>query len=147
MEAGARPVDLISKVHKDGFSMSVFALFDVLLLAFMMSLLSSKFVLAPGVRLGVPPASLPKADGPAIEAALAGESVDVLNVKGEDMMIFDGRIYGADAFSRMMRSRKPSGGVLLIKADAAVSGQTLLDIAAVAGAAGFKSVQVAAEPR
>lgn len=145
IETGGKPVDLVSKLSKDGFTMSVFALFDVLLIALLFSFLSSKFVLAPGFSIDLSSAPvLPSAHGAGLAGDLVSGEVSVLNVRGRGMIFFDGRIYNEDAFARTMQSYKPRGETLLLKTDAGVSTQTVLNIAAMARAAGFKRVQLAA---
>ena len=142
-----KPVDLVSKVHSDGFSMSVFALVDVFLIALLLSFLSSKFVLAPGfsIELSEIPA-LPSVAAKGISGALVDDEVSVLNVLGRDMIFYDGKIYKEDAFVRKMQNHKADGTTLLVKTDAGVSSQTLLNICSVAKAAGFERIQLAAVP-
>lgn len=145
MNSGA--VDILSKVHKDGFALSVFAIFDIMLIAFMFSLLSSKYILASGISMGLGGGmALPAASGESISGVFAEDSVSVLNIRGKGMVMFDGKIFSEETFSRAMKNYKPRGEILLIKADAAVSGQTLLNICSIAGGAGFKQVQIAAQP-
>lgn len=143
MNSGA--VDILSKVHKDGFALSVFAIFDIMLIAFMFSLLSSKYILAPGISMRLDgEMALPASSGDAIGGVFARDSVSVLNIRGKGMVMFEGEIFSEETFSRAMKNYKPRGEILLIKADAAVSGQTLLNICSIAKSAGFKEVQIAA---
>lgn len=145
MPASTKPVDLLSRIHKDGFTMSPFALFDVLLIALMFTLLSSKFILAPGFGIDLGQTiNLPRAEAGSLQGEFADDDVTVLNLRGRGMIIFEGRIYNEDAFARFMQTYRPKGPVLLLKADAGMNSQTLLNICALAEKAGFKRVQVAA---
>lgn len=138
----------MSHVQKDGFSLSVFALFDVFLIALLFTLFSSKFILAPGVEIDLEASiNLPKADSSKMGVAIASDSISVLNLRGKEMVVFDGKIYNPEAFARFLQGYKPSGDVLLIKADRGVSSELLLEISSMAQAAGFKKILLAAEPR
>ena len=147
MNSQTEPVDIFSKVHKDGFALSVFAVFDVLLIALMFTMLSSKYILASGISMRLDgEMELPSAAPSSLGGVFADDSLSVLNIRGKGMIMFGGKIYNEDAFAREMKAFKPRGEILLIKADAGVSGQTLLNICAVAKNAGFKEVQIAARP-
>lgn len=138
----------MSKINKDGFSLSVFALFDVFLIALLFTLFSSKFILAPGVEIELSQSmQLPKVDAAKLGSAIVDDSVSVLNLRGKSMIIYGGRVHTKDSFERAFQSSKPQGGVLLIKADSGVSGELLLDIASSAAAAGYKKVILASEPK
>ena len=147
MNSQTEPVDIYSKVRKDGFTLSVFAIFDVLLIALMFTMLSSKYILASGISMRLDgEIDLPEAAAASIEGVFADDSLSVLNIRGKGMIMFGGKIYNEEAFAREMKSFKPRGQILLIKADAGVAGQTLLHICALAKNAGFKQVQIAAKP-
>ena len=128
-------IDCMSHVQKDGFSLSVFALFDVFLIALLFTLFSSKFI------------PLPKADSSKMGAAVASDSISVLNLRGKGMVVFDGKIYNPETFARFLQGYKPAGSVLLIKADSGVSSELLLEISAAARGVGFKKILLAAEPK
>ncbi len=141
----AKPVDLLSKVEKDSFSMSVFMILDICLLALMIVMTQSKFVLAPGFSIDLNSAlSLPKVSSASIEGVLAEDSITVLNIRGRGTIIFDGKIYTEDSFARIIKNYKPKGTTLLLKADAGVGAQTILQICTAAKAAGFDRVHLAA---
>lgn len=141
-------IDCLSHVHKDGFSLSVFALFDVFLIALLFTLFSSKFVLAPGIEIDLENSiSLPKAEASKMGALVANDSLCVLNLRGKGMVIFGGKIYTTESFERLMQGYKAGGGVLLVKADRGVSAELLLEISSLARGAGFKKILLAAEPK
>lgn len=143
-------------------------LFNVLLLAVLLTLTGSRFIFAPGVPLVLDesrvagtqkktPAS--SAAGTQLTAGLqlprsgvplrGAETSAVLTVKSDTMFIFDGHIYESldDIFSEKNPFAPPreERGVLLVKLDRAVSVQGLFKIAELAGKAGFSSLQIAGE--
>lgn len=139
---------LLSRVHKDGFSMSVFALFDLFVLALMAAMFSSKFILAPGISIKAGSViNLPALPADKIEKALVDEDICVLNIHGKNMIIFNGKIYDELSFAKEIKNYQAKGQTLLLKADASISGQILLNICAMAEAAGFKQIHIAARPK
>ncbi len=142
------PINIMSKVNKDGFTLSVFAIFDVLLIALMFFMLSSKYILASGVMLDLNTGIvLPEASKSTVGGVFADDSISVLNVRGKGMIFFDGKVFNEEAFAREMKNYKPRGEILLVKADVGVSAQTLLNISMLAKEAGFKSIQIAAKAK
>lgn len=136
------PVNVFSKIPQHKISLGSAALFDVLLLALMLSLVLSKFVLVAGLSVATDGgAELPSMGSP--EYAAVDDSVSVLTVRGSSMLIFDGSIYNADGLSKAMKSRPHNGGVLLVKADKNTSLQTLVDVAEIAKSGGFKTIHIA----
>ena len=137
-------------------------LFNVLLIAVLFTLTSSRFVFAPGLPLGL------EGDGtggfsktvsgggpelvlPETQTVLPGvETSFVLTVKSDSMFVFDGHIYESleDVFSEKnlrLLDADVRGGILLVKLDRAVSVQGLFKIAELAGKVGFASLQIAGE--
>lgn len=142
------PIDILSKVYKNGFALSVFAIFDVLLIALMFFMLSSKYILASGVLMELNTGIiLPEVEKDAVGGVVAEDSISVLNIRGKGMIFFGGKVFNEEAFAREMKNYKPRGEILLVKADVGVSGQTLLNISVLAKEAGFKSIQIAAKAK
>ncbi len=136
------PVNVFSKIPKERVSISAPAIFDILLIALMFSLVSSKFVLAPGLSISMAPdEALPTMANP--EQAIANSDLSVLTAKGNSMLIFDGSIYDKHSLSRKMKSLKNKNGVLLIKADKNLTVQSLIEIAEIAKTGGFKQIHIA----
>ncbi len=134
-----------SKVRRERITISSAALFDAALIALLLTMVTSKFILASGYSIEVEKHSLPSAQSP--DVALADAAIDVLNAKGNSMIIFDGNIFNVKTFAREMEStnNKKFRQTLLIKADKNVDAQTLLDICSAARKGGFKSVHLATE--
>ena len=141
-----RIVDTSSKVRKERISISSAALADGVLIALMLMLVCSKFILATGHSIDLTQ-QLPTAKS--AEKIIADTSIDVLNAKGNSMIIFDGSIFNPQSFARKMANTKADNSarnVLLIKADKNVDTQTLLNICAAAKKGGFKKVHLAVLP-
>lgn len=136
-------------------------LFNVLLIAVLLTLLGSRFVFAPGLSValdengeisgGNASAGTPaRLILPKTSVMLSGaETSSVLTVKSDSMFILDGRIYEnlAEAFARGSggNAAEKNRGTLLVKIDRAVSVQGLFKIAELAGEAGFSALQIAGE--
>lgn len=141
-----RIVDTSSKVRKERISISSAALADGVLIALMFMLVGSKFILATGHSIDLAQ-QLPTVKS--ADVAITDNSIDVLNAKGNSMIIFDGAIFNPQTFARKMSEAKPkntSRNVLLIKADKNVDTQTLLNICTSAKKGGFKRVHLAVSP-
>ena len=136
------PVNVFAKVPKESFFISSAALLDILLIAMMLILTASKFVLAPGMSMELGGKnSLPETSAP--DYAGVDSDLSVLTAEGNSMLIFDGSIYNADGLSKAMKSSPRRGGVLLVKADKNTSLQTLVDVAEIAKSGGFKTIHIA----
>ncbi|MBO6103126.1 MAG: biopolymer transporter ExbD [Opitutales bacterium] len=141
-------INVHSKVLKDGFSLSVFAVFDLLLIALMFAMMSSKFILPTGVVLNLQGAiTLPEAGASALSSEFAADSVSVLNLREGGMIIFDGKIYTLESFAELMRGYSPRAETLLVKADKGVPSSALIGLASSAKSAGFKKIMLAARPK
>lgn len=142
-------VNTTAKVRRQDISVDCAALFDILLIALMMTLLGSKFVAATGLGIsfgGGGESGLPKMGNP--DSAVANSDMNVLSARGDSMLIFDGAIYTIDSFCKSFsRAGKPARrGTLLIKADKNLAVQTLVEICEAAKSAGFENAIIAAEP-
>ena len=137
-------VNISSKVRKTEVSVDAVALFDILLIALMMSMLSSKFILSPGMGIDIGADSRPERS--ATENALTDEDICVLNASGKSMLIFEGEIFAVPALQKHFAATKAKrkNSILLIKTDKTLDTQTLLEICNAAKSGGFKRVQIAA---
>lgn len=137
-------VNTSARVRKTEISIDPVALFDVLLIALIMSLASSKFILSPGMGIDIDSDSLPKI--PAVDSALTDEDICVVNASGKSMLIFEGEIFAIPALRKHFEATKASrkNSILLIKTEKTLDTQTLLEICSAAKSGGFKRVQIAA---
>jgi biopolymer transport protein ExbD len=123
-------------------SFDVVPMIDVCLIFIFFSILSSKFVLAPGVSLHLPDSRYADLDAlPAYKVLTIGE------IGGEERIIYDGDIHNMASFERSLESagEEIKNTVLLIRLDEHVSVQALVRVCDVARAKGFEQVQIAAE--
>ena len=145
-------VNTTSRLRRIEIGLDAAALFDVLLLAIMLTLLSSKYICATGMPINLEniqsaAEALPITND--TEKAIIDADVDVLSAKGDSMLIFDGAIYTINSFRYELKKSKPkvkSRGTLLIKADKNLSSQALINICEAAKLGGFKKAIIAARP-
>jgi len=164
-----RPLGLTRHLRRPDLRLEVVPWLNVLLVGWLLSLLGSRFVYAPGLAVNLPAgtASLPtQLDLPVLAGGpLPGRAADavltVLNVKQNPpnasgdafsqapWFIFQGRIYdNIEALRTKMHTlpRPPPGvpSILLFKASRDVDMQTFVEVCDLARAAGF-TVQIAVE--
>lgn len=156
MPSLSSPLGLAARLRKPATSLDATALGTVLLTALMITLLvGSRFVYAPGITVAVTgdnrPASLdlPVADAGRLPGAMTTDTLTVLALKQDDMVIYDGHIRRLSELEKDFTARPPkpgtSRGILLIKADRSVTMQTFFEITALARRAGFSAVHIAGE--
>ncbi|PWM28214.1 MAG: hypothetical protein DBX55_10065 [Verrucomicrobia bacterium] len=139
-------VNLTSRLNAQESFIDAVALFDVLLIALMLTLSGSRFAAAPGISIDLPELAGEPLGG---ELALTDADLAVLNAKSDTMLIYNGTIYTPQAFEKRMLADKKgksedSRGTLLVKADKSVSSQTLLRICRLAKEGGYSRVHIAA---
>lgn len=148
------PLRLVSRLRRPDTAPDATALATVLLVALMLTLpVSSRFVFAPGITVGVAgPVNLdlPRAaKSEPLPGAATSATVTILALKQDDMAIWNGRIRTLanleEDLSKLPKSPDQSRGVLLIKADKSVSMQTFFEVVALARRAGFSAVHIAGE--
>jgi len=140
-------VNTSSRVRKADVGLESAALFDVLLIAVLLLLTGSKFILAPGIGIEVGGDALPTSA--VLEKSLTSDSAScVLTAAGNSMLIFDGRIMTVKDFARSLAQTRGSQhrSTLLLKTSKNIDAQTLLDIFQAAKDGGFTKVQIAAKP-
>ncbi|MCD8283459.1 MAG: hypothetical protein LUD52_01850 [Opitutae bacterium] len=169
------PFNLRGRLSSPKLRLNTSALASVLLVAAFMYAMTSKYIFAPGLTVGLDePATLaaensksalsqleenPETTDPAAtkqtlslplyDGELSGQkTTSVLTVKNESMFILDGKIY-----RRLLDALPPAApdapkrGILLAKMDRSVSVQTFFDLAKAAQDAGFSAVQIAGESK
>lgn len=135
------PLDLKSKLKKPEIQLGVVPIADLLCILLFLSLFSSQFIFAPGVTVDLPQSN---------EVKLTSiPTVDVLTIKRNDLLIFQGRTYSPDNFSFNFESAPPKNpygtSPILLKVGKNVSMQAFLQISEKARQAGFTQIQIAAE--
>jgi biopolymer transport protein ExbD len=136
-----RPLDLSSRLKPQprGFEFLFFVNAGLIALFFVM--FGSRFVLAPGLGLDFSVPVMPAA----VPGAVATDVV--VAVKGGDLAFVEGAKVNFAGLRQYLveRAQGRSGLVLLVQADAALSARELTEVYDMARAAGFASVQIAAE--
>ncbi len=135
-----RPLNLQNKLKRSSGSFDFIALLDVVVLALGFTLLSSRFIFAPGITVDLPRVG---------QGELTGMRTDaVLTIGANEMLLFEGAILNFDNFEGYLRDyfADESGAALLIRADRSISMETLMEVAEMARAAGVDRVQIAATP-
>lgn len=151
------PFNLRERLRNPDLRIGIVPLAGVLLVAFFMFAMTSRFIFAPGLTVelaseanGDAPAKsdaesyvLPVFDGP-VEGKITHA---VLSIKNDAMFIFDGKIYKklTDAFPPLPAGKAGTRGILLVKMDRSSSIQGLFNLTKVARDAGFSAIQLAAE--
>jgi biopolymer transport protein ExbD len=116
---------------------------DLCVIALLFSLVFTRFVVLPGVRIDLPDTELRMQHHPA--------GVAVLTIQNEGMLFFDGAVYDIATVAGGFRSyleRTPSERpVLLVRPQADLSMEAFLRICGMARENGFAEVQVTGEKR
>ncbi|MFA6962919.1 MAG: biopolymer transporter ExbD [Opitutaceae bacterium] len=137
-----RPLDLSSRLRTPPRGFDFLFYVNVGLIAFFFVLFGSRFVLSPGVgvdfHLPVVPEALPGAISTDV----------VIAIKGSDLAFVDGAKVNFSGLRQYLaaRAKGRTDLRLLVQADAALSTRDLTEVYDMARAAGFASVQIAAEP-
>ena len=142
-----RPFELASRLSPPPRDFDFMAWVNVGVLALFFGLLGSRFVLAPGLPIGVGAAGT--FNLPSIRAAgqnSAATSV-VVSYRGNNVILFEGGMYGLSDLRKHLElyAQKHPNAVMLVRADRQVSVQDFFSLCDMARAAGFAGVQAAAE--
>ena len=111
---------------------------DLIVIAMLVSLLFTRFVILPGVRVELPPTDMMMQH--------TQNSVAVLTVANNNMLFFDGAVFEMgtirDAFERYIAEAEADERVLLLKADFAMEMQDFLRLCELVQGAGFTQMQL-----
>ncbi|MSU46664.1 MAG: hypothetical protein EXS42_05965 [Lacunisphaera sp.] len=142
-----RPLELVSRLSPPPRDLDFVAWVNVAAIALFFSLLGSRFVLAPGMAVGVEGGNnlvLPEVssvtDG-------AGPASVVVSYRRDNVILFEGGMYTLTELQKQMAdyARQHPGAVMLVRADRQVSMQAFLELCEMARLVGFANVLVAAE--
>ncbi len=139
------PLELQSRLSPPPRDLDVFAWVNVALIVLFFGLLGSRFVLAPGLPVGVAGDSelvLPRIDGAAANAVPASVVVSYLR---EDVILFEGGKFNLKELRTHMEAyaKQHPGAVMLVRADRQVSIQDFAKLALMASQVGFSQAQLA----
>ncbi len=124
--------------------LSFWPFLDICVIGMFFVLFSSKFVMTPGITL-----ALPEVGASQVAISPIYEVITVTEVKAEEMIFFQDSVLDLESLERLFQSRglAPQGATLLIKADVAVSTETLSLLIELAIESGYADVQLATEER
>lgn len=139
----ARPFNFEAHLRRKSRRLDPVPFIDACLIVIFFSLFGSTYVFAPGVTLNLPTSRTAILDAlPVYEVLTVGE------IEGSERILYDGRIFNLETFEKsLIGSESERGGVtLLVRMDEDVSVRTLSEVCDIARGAGFREVQIAAEP-
>ena len=132
---------LLERLKRPEIKVDFIPVLDLMLLALLISLLFTRFVMLPGVRVDLPETDL-RMQHDASEVA-------VLTIGNQGMLFFAGSVYEhgsiEQAFEKHLEGRDEQVSVLLVKAEASMELQLFLDLCRMAQTAGFDEVQIAGD--
>lgn len=142
------PLELQSRLSPPPRDLDFFAWVNVGVIVLFFGLLGSRFVLAPGLSIGVGGEQslvLPEVRG-ATESA--GPASVVVSYRRDNVILFEGGMYSLSELRKHMESyaKLHPGAVMLVRSDRQVSMQSILDLCEMARSVGFANVLLAAEP-
>ena len=118
---------------------------DLVVLALLLSLLFTRYLILPGIRVDLPETKL--------SIQQDASRVAVLTIANGGMLFFAGSVYEHNSIEQGFRQyfdsedKKVEPPVLLVKAAASIDLQQFLDLCEMAQNAGFGEVQIAADPK
>lgn len=141
-----RPLELQSKLSPPPRDLDVVFWVNVGAVCLFFGLLGSRFILAPGMPVGV--SAVPELVLPQVGVAQPGAASVVVSYRRDNMILFEGGIYEFANFRPVLEAyaKAHPGAAMLVRVDKQVSMQGFLDLCDLARAAGFANVLVAAEP-
>lgn len=126
-------------VLKSGFDF--IAVLDILTIALLISLLFTRFVILPGVRVDLPATDLRMPQN--------ASDVAVLTVGNNGMLFFAGGVYQLSsidqAFRKYIEQQNTNDAVVLLKTEATMDLQIFLELCQMAQSAGFAQVQISGQ--
>ena len=132
---------LSGRQKRPDFRLDLIPILDLLVIALLVSLLFTRFVVFPGVRVDLPSTNF--------RVYHSSAKVSVLTIENEGMLFYQGRVYEIGALERAFADYiklHPTGtAVLLIKPQAGMQLDSFLHLCEIAQSAGFGQVQIAGQ--
>lgn len=133
------PLGLQTKIKAPSMKLESIPILNVLCIAFLISLLSSKYLFAPGLTI-----ELPKQSEPTLEGR---PTATILSVNEANMIFFEGNIYTLEnieiALTTFTQTNKILSPTLLTKISKGTEMNTVFKICEIAHKAGFANIQLA----
>jgi biopolymer transport protein ExbD len=139
----AEPFAFRARLRRADTRIDFIPVLDMIVIAMLVSLLFTRFVSLPGVRVDLPNTEMRMQHSP--------QAVAVLTIGNNGMLFFDGAVVNAGTiergFKRYIESSDRETRVLLIKANYSMEMQDFLRLCELAKAAGFNQVQLAGKKK
>lgn len=142
-----QPLELQSRLSRPPRDLDFLAWVNVGVIVLFFALLGSRFVLAPGLPVGLGGENamdLPQLAG----ASSAGAPASVVvSYRRDNVILFEGGMYNLVELKKHMTAyaKEHPGAIMLVRADRQVSMQAFLDLCQLARTAGFAHVLAAAD--
>jgi biopolymer transport protein ExbD len=140
-----RPLDLEARLSPPPRDLDFVAWVNVAVIALFFGLLGSRFVLAPGLLIGVGEQGTL---APAQTGAPADGAVSVVvSYRRDNVILFEGGMFSLPELRKQLEgyAKKHPGAVLQVNADRQVSWQAILDLCVMAKSVGFAYVLMPTE--
>lgn len=133
------PFGLLGRLKRAESGLDWVPALDMVVIALLISLIFTRFVIIPGVEVSLPSTDLRMRPGE--------QSVAVLTLQNRGMLFFNGSVYNSDSLERafadyMERAGREGQTMLLVKAEADIGLEKFLEICRQAESAGFLRVQL-----
>lgn len=111
------PLGLVGRLRQVEIKLDMIPVLDLIVIALLVSLVFTRFVMIPGVRVDLPETDL--------RMQYSTDPLTVLTIENRGMLFFDGAVYGQDTIERAFRSyirtrASANEHILLIKAEASL---------------------------
>jgi biopolymer transport protein ExbD len=139
--AYTQPLGLIAHLKRPPIKLDFVPVLDLLVIALLFSLLFTRFVMVPGVRVDLPDSEM--------QMQPSNLPVAVLTIGNRGMLFFDGAVFELNSVERGFRRHIEGASgekvVLLVKTEGSMDLQLFLRLCRMAQDAGFVQVQIAGE--
>jgi len=137
------PLGLRTRIKPPSISIEAIPFINVLCIAFFISLLSSKYLFAPGLTIELPESSESRIKGTITSA--------ILSVNEANMIFFEGNIYNLEnieqALAEFVKTSPVNSPILLAKINKGTDVDVFFKICEMAHKAGFSNIQLAANAK
>ena len=142
-----RPLELESRMSPPPRDLDFVAWVNVAVIVLFFGLLGSRFVLAPGLVIGVGAPGGLESNPTAAATEGTGAGSVVVSYRRDNVILFEGGMYSLAELRKQVEdyARKHPGAVMQVNADRQVSWQAILELCDMAKAAGFASVLMPTE--
>ncbi len=139
--AYTEPLGLMAQLKRPPIKLDMVPVLDLLVIALLFSLLFTRFVMVPGVRVDLPDSEM--------QMQPSNLPVAVLTIGNRGMLFFDGAVFELNSiergFKKHIEEMPKQDVVLLVKTEGSMDLQLFLKLCRMAQEAGFVQVQIAGE--